>query len=360
MKNLATDTSLQALKAMEFQPLPEKPLVSVLICSYNYEKLIGKTIESALNQTYKNIEIIVCDDGSADNSCGVVEKYLLLDSRVTLIRKENGGQASTLNRAFQESAGTVICILDADDLFAPRKIERVLAAFGENPEAGLVVHPIMLVDSNGTAIQPVPLVDNFEEGWLAERVVRRGGRLRLMPASTLSFRRELGRYIFPIPGRIFSPDGFICSLLPLFTQVAVVREILADYTMHDANSSSLLRDFTTPEKGVNTTVRYLAQLEEVITTVNGKLESLGIGPVRIDITNNLDYRIRQFSLYLLQGKDFLFLVKSFRSLAPILVGDTLYTPLQRFIFFSVYLAAIPLPAGLRMWCVGRLHPPNKL
>ena len=351
---------LNDLEPVQFAPLPEDPLVSILICSFNLEKYIGRTIESALNQTYKNIEVIICDDGSSDNSWDVVQRYAKADARVKIFRKENGGQASTLNRTFQESSGSVVSVLDADDLFAPFKVRMVIDKFRENPETGFIIHPIMLVDTKGAAIQPAPLIDNFEEGWIAERVIRRGGRFRSMPASTISFRRELGKFIFPIHGRMFTPDGYICTLLPLFTPIGVVRKIAADYTMHDTNTSSLIRDFSTREKGLNTTVKYLKQLEEIINAINDRTEQLGLKHLRIDINDNLDYRIRQFSLELLQDKDRRSLFDGFRRLVPLLNRDTLFSPLQRLIFFSVYLVMIPMPIGMRTWCVGRLHPPNKL
>jgi glycosyltransferase involved in cell wall biosynthesis len=107
------------------------PLVSVLIPCYNSGRWIRKTLESALAQTWPNIEIILVDDGSIDDSVVVVER---LESRqIKLIKQQNAGAAAARNRAFKESSGEYIQYLDADDLLSPRKIELQMARLAENP-----------------------------------------------------------------------------------------------------------------------------------------------------------------------------------------------------------------------------------
>src|SRR6476646_282737 len=97
-----------------------EPLVSILINNYNYERFLKDAIDSALNQTYSKIEVIVVDDGSTDNSRSVIESY---QDKVTAIFKENGGQASAFNTGFEASQGEIICFLDADDMFQPEKVK---------------------------------------------------------------------------------------------------------------------------------------------------------------------------------------------------------------------------------------------
>ena len=89
------------------------PLVSILINNYNYDRFISQAIDSALNQTYPNVEVIVVDDGSTDNSLVVIRNYR---DRITPVVKNNGGQASALNAGFSICKGEIICLLDADDL----------------------------------------------------------------------------------------------------------------------------------------------------------------------------------------------------------------------------------------------------
>ena len=71
-----------------------KPLVSVIVDNYNYERFLSQAIESVLNQTYQNFEIIVVDDGSTDNSVQIIDSYEKKDSRIRPVLKQNGGQMS--------------------------------------------------------------------------------------------------------------------------------------------------------------------------------------------------------------------------------------------------------------------------
>jgi glycosyltransferase involved in cell wall biosynthesis len=107
------------------------PLVSVLIPCYNAERWIGKTLESVLAQTWANIEIVVVDDGSSDDSVSVVERFC--SSQIKLIKQQNAGAAAARNRAFNESSGEYIQHLDADDLLSPRKVELQMSRLATNP-----------------------------------------------------------------------------------------------------------------------------------------------------------------------------------------------------------------------------------
>ena len=100
---------------------PTSPLVSVLISLYNHREFIGPCIESVLDQSYRNTEVIVVDDGSTDGSYSRASAYALQGVRV--VRQSNMGQPAALNRAFLESKGDYIQYLDSDDLLHAEKIE---------------------------------------------------------------------------------------------------------------------------------------------------------------------------------------------------------------------------------------------
>lgn len=94
--------------------------VSVIIPTYNYVEFICDSIESVINQTYKDFEIIVVDDGSTDNTSEVVKKY---KDKISYFYKENGGPSSARNYGIKNAKGEFICFLDADDIFIPEKLE---------------------------------------------------------------------------------------------------------------------------------------------------------------------------------------------------------------------------------------------
>src|SRR6266481_6272936 len=96
-------------KPVELPPLSERPLVSILISNYNYGTYLGDAIESALQQTYDKLEVVICDDGSTDGSRQILERYRSQDRRIIVVYQGNSGQSLALNAAFQKSAGDIIC-----------------------------------------------------------------------------------------------------------------------------------------------------------------------------------------------------------------------------------------------------------
>ena len=108
-----------------------RPFVSIVIAAYNEEKVINKTIKSILQSDYKNIEIIVVDDGSKDNTSGVIKEEFASDMRIKVIIKENGGKSSAINRGFKESKGDIIVALDADTIMAKDAISLLIRHFAD-------------------------------------------------------------------------------------------------------------------------------------------------------------------------------------------------------------------------------------
>lgn len=105
--------------------------VSVLMPAYNSEKYIGESIESVLNQTYQNIELIIVNDGSNDNTEAVVKKYQAKDSRIKYQWQMNGRQGKARNTALKLATGDLIALLDSDDLWDKDKTERQLRTMTE-------------------------------------------------------------------------------------------------------------------------------------------------------------------------------------------------------------------------------------
>ena len=113
-------------------PVGFTPSVSVIIAAYNEEKVIARTVQTLLESDYPNLEIIVVDDGSKDNTSGVVQERFAQEPRVQHIRKENGGKASALNRGLEAAHGEIFISLDADTLFAKETISRLVRHFADS------------------------------------------------------------------------------------------------------------------------------------------------------------------------------------------------------------------------------------
>lgn len=105
--------------------MPEKelnPLVSVIIPCYNGASFIEETIQSVLNQTYRNLELLVVDDGSTDNSAELIKKLAMQDSRVIYLHQKNAGVSNARNTGIKHAKGDILSFLDADDWMYPENI----------------------------------------------------------------------------------------------------------------------------------------------------------------------------------------------------------------------------------------------
>jgi GT2 family glycosyltransferase len=127
--------------------MSKSPLLSYIVLSYNYERYIGKTLQSILDQTVQDFEIVVVDDKSTDNSVAIVSA--IEDPRIRLfINEKNLGGAASYNRAVQEARGEWLVNLDADDWIDPRKAEIQLQAVNDDPRLDIIGTYVAFHDEN--------------------------------------------------------------------------------------------------------------------------------------------------------------------------------------------------------------------
>jgi glycosyltransferase involved in cell wall biosynthesis len=131
------------------------PQVSVIIPTYNRSKLLRLAVESVLAQTYPNVEIIVVDDGSTDDTPSVIAQYA---GRATYIRQANAGVSAARNRGFRSASGEYVNFLDDDDLLMPAKLERQVQVLDTRPEIGLVHCGYYCIDGDGNRLRKVCLL----------------------------------------------------------------------------------------------------------------------------------------------------------------------------------------------------------
>ena len=109
------------------------PLVSILIPSYNHELYISEAIESSLNQTYENFEILILDDGSTDSSVSIIKEYVNKHpDKIKFFEQENSGLAKTFNKLINLSQGKYLSLMASDDVLYPTKIEKQVAVFSKD------------------------------------------------------------------------------------------------------------------------------------------------------------------------------------------------------------------------------------
>lgn len=132
------------------------PLISVVIPAYNHEKFIGAAIESVLNQTVADFELIIVDDGSTDNTAQVIKSYS--DSRITYYHQENQDAFNTINRGMSMAKGEYVSILNSDDVYTVDRFEKILNHFDKTDSECVITDVIPISDAGVEFTDP-------EFGW---------------------------------------------------------------------------------------------------------------------------------------------------------------------------------------------------
>lgn len=234
--------------------------VTVLINNYNYGRFLRQAIDSALNQTYPNVEVVVVDDGSTDDSPSILNSY---GKRIRPVLQANGGQASAFNAGLAASRGEIICMLDADDFFHPDKVERVIPY---SQPGSMLYHRLQIEPGSGTL--PPEIAPHADYYLHAQRY----GFVPYMasPTSGLVFRRDLALRLIPLPTEHVrhSADDFIVRGAALLGTVIGIPDVLATYRVHGENAWY--------GKGALKSPGFMAELEDYL---NGKLVQAGKKPV---------------------------------------------------------------------------------
>lgn len=207
-------------------PLP--PVVSVVLPTYNRTTLLREAVDSVVNQTWRDWELLVVDDGSTIR----VEDWLPLDSRIHVVHLVHSGNiARARNTGLSRAAGTYLGFLDSDDRWHPRKLELQVSRLNKHPRSGWCHGEAALINSAGVRIaQRAGPPWKPREGWFVETMIRTDASIALQ---TVLVRRELATAI-GFDERIFVDDyDFLLQLALRAQAVAVDGCVLADIREHD-------------------------------------------------------------------------------------------------------------------------------
>lgn len=129
------------------------PLVSIIIACHNASAYIDECLESLVNQTYQNVEIIICDDASSDDSWRILQKWYAKDKRMLLLRNEkNFGAGYARNKCLEVASGDFHMIQDIDDYSSPKRVETLLDCLLNEPDISFVSSMMYPFDENGSRI----------------------------------------------------------------------------------------------------------------------------------------------------------------------------------------------------------------
>ncbi|MCB0413403.1 MAG: glycosyltransferase [Bdellovibrionales bacterium] len=204
----------------------ESPLISIVIPVYNGAQYLKETIESVLHQTYKNIELIVVDDGSTDESLTIAKSFA---NRLTVVSQKNGGQSSALNHGWQISGGQLIGYVSADDKLLPHCVEEVVKAFSQNPEIVLFYPDYELIDDKSVPFKVVYAPEFSRRQLIAECLCA--------PGPGAFFSKDIFKKTSGWNADLrFVPDWEYWLRLSKFGNFQRIPLVLAQFRVHDGST----------------------------------------------------------------------------------------------------------------------------
>jgi hypothetical protein len=216
-------------------PAGDRVRASIIVANYNYARFLRRCIDSALAQDHPEVEVVVVDDASSDESAEVIRSY---GSRIVArLKTTNGGHASAFNAGFAGSHGDIVFFLDADDYLYPNAVSTVVQAWEEDTtQAQFRLH---LVDDERAVIDTYPPPELPFEGGDVRPQLLRCGRYRTTVTSGLAFDRATLEAILPIPEGPFrqGADGYLATVAPIYGEVTSIDACLGAYCQHGDNHS---------------------------------------------------------------------------------------------------------------------------
>lgn len=267
-------------------------LVSIAMCTYNGDRFIREQIDSILSQTYSNIEIVIVDDGSKDNTLSIINEYLKNDNRIKFFQnKKNLGFVKNFEYAISLCSGDYIALADQDDIWKKDKIEVFIKNIGNN----------LLIYSDAI------LVDKYSKE-IGKELIRPNGNLvkgkcnkafifyNCVSGNTLMFKRELIKYILPIPNEMAFHDiwiAFVASTIGTITYTDIA------YTYYRRYSEQVTKDIERDYTSVFD--RFKKKQVSYLITANNLIDSCKVfktlNNIDVDMGIILDTVIEHYSTY---------------------------------------------------------------
>lgn len=225
------------------------PLLSVVIPSYNHAKYIKEAVDSVLKQTYHNLELIIIDDGSKDDTLEILDSYR--DERMQVIAQKNQGAHNAINRGLKMAKGDYLAVLNSDDIYEENRFEIMLEAMKQHPEVDFMCSYIRVIDMEGKSL-------GIKQGWknmepwavenkkitLAASDDFKKNLLMWNFTSTTSnflFTRKLYEQIGGMRNLRFAHDWDFALRAAEVTECMIIEKPLLKYRVHESNTISFNR-----------------------------------------------------------------------------------------------------------------------
>lgn len=234
----------------------EQPLVSIITPSFNQARYIEATIRSVLSQDYPNIEYIIVDGGSTDETVAIIQKYTLESDSLLSVQKQasaiqsrsiawwvsekDKGQTDAINKGFARAKGQILAWLNSDDTYEPGAISAAVKYLQEHPEVGMVYGDCNYINEDGRVI------GKFGSAQTDYRLLRQG--YAHIPQQTMFFRADLWKQVGPLdPSFYFAMDYDLWTRLAARTVLQYVPQLWANFRLHTSGKTIAADDRCWPE-----------------------------------------------------------------------------------------------------------------
>ncbi len=243
-------------------------MVSVIIINHNYGKYLGEAIDSVLNQTYRDFELIIVDGASTDESRKVIMSYVCRYPQIiTAVLKPTSGQAAAFNAGFKLARGDIIALLDADDYYYPDKLEVIVR---QHEKYDFVGHGRKEKSSTNELTEVYAMEDDYEK---RPYLLKQYGYIYTynLITSCISMKRHLAEKIFPMPEKdyVTFADCYVKVLAQYYSNIKYIKNPLTYYRTHEKQAMMKFGD----SKEIATFVGNL--YKRVFENINEKLKSEG-------------------------------------------------------------------------------------
>ena len=232
-------------------------MISVVMASYNAEKFLVPAIESILNQTFTNFELIIVDDGSTDRTLEIIERYANQDTRIWVIYSDHGGASQARNLGIKAAQYSWIAIMDADDIALPQRFEYQVETIKAMPNLvglGTAVHHI---NSRGEILSVSPLGPKTEEQFYQ---MRREGHVVNLNHPTAFFKKDIILKVGGYQAEFFPAEDLeLMDRMANYGPILSLPEPLLLYRVH-SQSGSMQRFFFQRQVMRYVRYRHLARL----------------------------------------------------------------------------------------------------
>jgi glycosyltransferase involved in cell wall biosynthesis len=257
-----------------------QPKISIITPNYNYSQFIGQTIESLLNQDYKNIEHIIVDDGSTDNSVEIItgfcEKY---PDRIKLIQQKNRGQSYAINVGLSHATGEIIGWINSDDFYCANVMKKIVEEFAIDKQMDIVFGDLCVINQNGNIIKLIKQLP------LDKSTASYKGFAQLVASNTIFWRSTLiGKIGYFNEEFVCNMDGEYFSRLFFAGKSKHIKTNIAHFRIHEANS---------PERNPEKMKRYQYELNFELRRSYSNLHISKFIPYELSIPIRMFYKLKR-------------------------------------------------------------------